>query len=267
MIKKYYPTLLAVALSATVATNASAVLIMNLTTNTVLFSDGFENVPASPVGFADDDGSADFDPVADTGTWSTLQENDSDNRIQVSDFSGTSYPSAAVGDNYLRINRSGGFVQAVGTLSAPQTTAGDRIRVELSLYVRAGGPDVIAFYETTPGVNLASERFRLNTNASGNILSNGAGTSDTGLDWIANQWQTWQIDFVIGQDTFDLTVDGVTATGIDTEDGSNFDAFRQFRFGSTDGVEFLADSIPEPSSAMLLGLLGVFVAMKRRKKS
>jgi len=197
---KYFVALLAAALLAVVATDAGAVTITNVTTG-------------SPVGFADDTGATDFDPAAGLGTWTTIQES-ANAETQVSNFSGTTtggggvvYPSAAEGNNYLRLARTTPFNFALGTLSAPQTTDDDVIRVAFSLYGRGDGPDVIAFYENDPGTGGAAERFRLNLGGGGDIINQGPG--DTGLNWIAGQWQTWEIDFVIGASTFDLTVDGV----------------------------------------------------------
>jgi len=121
---KYFVALLATALLAVVATDAGAVIITNVTAGTTLFSDDFEGVSAINLGFADDPGT-DLDPAAAPGTW-TIVESDA-TQIQVTEFAGTTstslnYPGAFQGDNYLWINRTGGFNRASGDFT-PQTVA------------------------------------------------------------------------------------------------------------------------------------------------
>jgi len=277
---KYFVALLATALLAGVATDAGAVTITNITTNTVLFSDDFEAVGAGNTSFAGDDGSVDFDPVAAPGTWTIVESDPS--QIQVTEFDGTDYPGAAQGDNYLWVNRTGGFNRASGDFT-PQVNgamdagpnAGDLIRVEFQLYARdfaaGAGPDVFALYSDAGG-NTGPRLARLNINGDGNIFQ---GATDTGVDWISDTWQTWTIDLVLGSGEYDLTVGAGPTVTVGYENAADEASLASLRFGSNTATEYFIDAagagvvIPEPSSLLLtgMGLFGIATLVRRRAVS
>jgi len=275
---KYFVALLATALLAVVATDAGAVIITNITTNTVLFSEDFEDDAAINLGFADDTGAIDFDPSTTTGSW-TISEGGSppasNTQIQVTSFDGTSsapldYPGAFQGDNYLWVNRTTGFSRAVGSF-ATQDTDGDVISIEFQIYARGFdgavdpvvGPDVFALYSSADASGASV--LRLGIASDNDIIEQGTAT-DTLVDWTDNTWETWRIDLVIGESEYDLTVDGNTMT---VATAGAISAISSTRSSSNAATEYFIDAIPEPSSLLLAGmcLLGIAASARRRTVS
>ena len=94
----------------------------------------------------------------------------------------------------------------------------------------------------------------------------GVGWADTGLDFVVGSWMDWNIDFHYngaGQadDTFDLTVNGVTAASLPAYDG-DVSGIRAFMTQAQNGGLFL-DAVPEPGTLVLLGLGGAFLRRRR----
>jgi len=262
------------------AGTAAAGLVTNVTDGTTLLDDDFEGVAAISQGFADDPATTDYDPVAITGTWTINEE--TLRMIQVSDFVGTSgsstYPAAFGGDNYLRISRTGTSNVAIGDFTA-QTDIGDLIHVEWQTYVARHAHEadigIMTFFEGAGGTG--DRPVRMNLEPDGDVTyfvggtGGGPGTeTDSGLNWTLGVWQTYEVDYVIGSNTFDLTIDGATVTGLGSEH-SGTTALRSIRFGSREATVYLVDSIsdegvpvPEPGFAGLV-LLGCGALLRRRR--
>ena len=202
---------------------AQAVTVINRTTGQILFYDDFESAPAVSTN-AYPDMSGDYDPaVPSSGAWS-IQETGPTN-IQVAAYCGdsTNDPAATPqGTNYLRIVRHMAAVtEAVLALPSTQSTAGDEIHLEMLVWIPrniswgafqlqlvgsagSGNPRINVLVDTT-AANL------------GNVLAYDASLPtpkwvDTSLDWSVSTWQKWEIDYVIGADTFVLGIDGVKRT-------------------------------------------------------
>lgn len=225
--------------------SALAVTYSNLTTDTVLVADDYEGVSAIGVGFDDDLGTVDYDPVATVGTWVIDETDDSLGEqlemVQVSDFTGTTtggaeYPGAIQGSNYMRINRAGDYNAAYGTPDSLQDTNGDMLHVEWMAWVRPGTDNlgILSLYKNLEGTG--NRLAALAVQDDGSINGGGSMTYTQGL------WQKWEVDYEVGASTFDLSIDGVTETGLAVNTSGG--AAGAFRFGSRSGGELLVDAVP-----------------------
>lgn len=202
---------------------AQAVTVINRTTGRLLFYDDFESVPAVSTN-AYPDTSGDYDPaVPQSGAWS-IQETGPTN-IQVAAYygDGTNDPAATPqGTNYLRIVRhTAPVTEAVLALPSTQGTVGDEIHLEVMVWIprnTSWGAFQLQFVGSegpgNPRINVLVDATAANV---GNVLAYDASLStpawvDTSLDWYVSTWQKWEIDYVIGADTFVLSIDGVKRT-------------------------------------------------------
>ena len=202
---------------------ALAVTLINRTTGRLLFYDDFETVPAVSLG-AYPDASGDYDPgAAAFGAW-TLYEVGTTN-IQVCSFSGDgkSDPAASPqGTNYLRVVRhTTAGAEASFSPSVLQNTPGDVIHTETMVWI-PGAVNAGAFQFQLSGSGGPTD-YRANLligTASGGVGAVSAWDAtlatpnwvDSTLDWLANTWQKWEIDYTVGAETFDLTIDGAKKT-------------------------------------------------------
>jgi len=208
-----------VAAAVMTAAGAQAVTVINKTTGQTLFYDDFE--AASAVSHsAYPDAGGDFDPNnAAVGAWSVNEAGPSN--IQVSAYlgNGTNDPAATPqGTNYLRVVRHLATGAEVDFFTpVVQSTAGDVIHVETMVWI-PGGAGHGSFQLQFQGSG-GSADFRVNVlSALNNNVSAWDATLgtpnwvDTTLDWLANTWQKWEVDYAVGAETFDLTIDGVRKT-------------------------------------------------------
>lgn len=254
---------------------AQAATVRNVTnSNTVVFYDNFEVV--SPVSnTAAIDNSGDFDPVAVTGTWS-VTESDGQSMIQVTDSTTSPDPGSFEGQQYLRIFRSLDnnltSHDLNGALTAPQTTPGDVIRLNTMVYIPNDGVNFrgqLALVGTSgdPG---GSGRAWARPDGAGNVMAvTSGGVIDTGLDYTPGVWQEWRLEYAIGASTFSVTVNGSTASGLNSVSSGGV-GFLWLVNGNnpTGSVYFDAIPIPEPTSITLLmfGGIGLIAARRRRRK-
>ncbi len=254
----------AVALVLITVSTVQAVMITNVTSGTQLFLDNFEGANAIGAGFVDDPGTTNYAPTAITGSWS-ITESDA-RQIQVTDFSGTTttsvdYPGAFQGDNCMWFNRTGGFNAAFARPTSLQNTNGDAIHYEWMAYLRdfdSGRPGVFSLYH--------------NINGSGDRIVGLVAESDGSIDgggslaYTSDTWQRWAVDYVVGANTYDLTIDGIRQTGLAVKDSAG--AAGTVRFGSSAGVEYFVDAVPEPSALVLIvmGLFGLAVCRRRKRR-
>lgn len=89
---------------------------------------------------------------------------------------------------------------------------------------------------------------------------------------MTNTWQKWEIDFVVGETTSDLTVDG-NAHALDADARSGIVGQWLGMHSRSTGGGYIDDLsvtvVPEPSTAMLLlggvAILGVCRGRRRRR--
>ena len=247
---KYARTMLVVlSMVAIAVSSASAVTITNGATT--VFQDDFEsNTTVSTSGSPD--ASGDYDPdAASVGTWSTA---DTAAQVQVTSY-GT--PGTPEGDNYLRFDGTGGF--SYTQFSSNQTSG----TLHIEALVRQVG-------NASNGVALC---VRNSAGQWGPHVQMWAGQtvmgyydgnySNSTLAFSADAWHAVEIDWVIGSSTFDLTVDGVTQTGLASRGTAA--SMDEIRIGGG-SMEHYYDAVPEPATMSLLGLGGLLALVRRRRK-
>lgn len=204
------------------ASGTQAVTVVNKTTGQTLFFDDFEG--ASGVSHTDfPDASGDYDPSqASVGTWTPVSESLREG-IQVTDYQGGENSPAATpqGTNYLRVVRNNNSASATATLSALQSVSGNLIHVEAMIWIPR---DVTAttFQLIIRGSNdeMRANLYTVKISGSGDSSAVYAYDAtlptpkavDSTFDWLANTWQKWEVDYAVGGETFDLSIDGVKKT-------------------------------------------------------
>ena len=268
---KAFSILLVTGVTIVLLSTAASATVMNQTTTTLLFDDGgFEAQPAdqtSHIAYVDGRGGLlSARPVnGPAGTWSFAGD-DNYTDLQVTDHIGDGDPGAAEGDKYLRIRRSLYVSFHCMENFAAQTTAGNQIHLEQMLYVAAGsglGVQLIGWGEdgTTPRINLFNDGSTLYGYSQGTMtpISNG---------FAKGKWQKWELDYAIGGSTFDLTINGVKASGLATHTAGGLAGF-DFVQEIVGGALYLdAAPIPEPGTIALLlsASVGLLAYAWRKRK-
>src|SRR5687767_9364941 len=165
---------------------ARAVQIINVTQgNAVLFdSGGFEN---DTVGTAPN--------VASVGSWAAYY----DDKVIDSSFPG---PGPFAGNKYVTTRRDVNGVGGPGANFASTPSVGDQVHIEYYAYYPSGADDNLVI-----GSNTILGRI-----AGGNYLNyDGTSYNVTGLTYTPNEWQKWEVDYVIGQPNYNISVNDVDA--------------------------------------------------------
>jgi hypothetical protein len=241
------------------AAPANAVTITNLTTNTVLFHDDFEN------------GLSATSPSV--GTWSIVGPAVTATNALI--------PGPAQGSFYTQHFRDSD-INAQGNLraqlSAAQTNIGDVIRLSLMLYLPSSTDASARAQLMLDNGDFNTARAWFIPDGAGHVMAVGAGfaQTNTGLLYMPDTWQEWDLQYAIGASTFDLSVNGVTASGFSSYTSgpvSFVDLFNGVKdpAGSIflDAVPLVTNGVPEPSTwaMMLIGLAGVgFVGWKDKRR-
>ena len=213
---------------------------------------------------------ADSPPVADIGAWTTIQEG-----VVVTDNATTPSPGAAEGSQYLAIKNSGVGGVALHTLAAPAATPGDVVRVETMAYLpeESAGNDhwyQMVWFDTSGTVSgVGNSPIHTSTLGDGTVVwYDGAAYQSSTTQITRGQWQKWEIEYVVGADSWSWLIDGVGDTGMGfnsrpTDVGIGSIQF--FANGAAGDTPLYFDA-PEPTALVLLacGALGL-VARRRRR--
>ena len=178
-----------------VAASARAVLIQNLTQGTTLFySHGFE-----------DDTVGQNAATASPGGWSNTG-------LPVDVVVTGGSPGAFEGDNYLSTTRTPAQAGNARAFFQSQGTPGDQIHAEFMMYLPTGTDISLLFDDNAVGGNPLAQSRHL-----GGTVQYYNGSSFVGvtpaLSYANNTWQKWEIDHTLGDSTFTVSVDGVSAQG------------------------------------------------------
>lgn len=238
-----------------VAIPARAVTIQDVTSSTQLFKDDFENGSFSP----------------STGTWSIVGPD-----VTVISSTVPPFPGPAQGTFYAQLFRNGdeldqGNLQAA--LSSKAATNGDVIRLSMMVFLPSStDADARGQFILDDG-DFNSARAWARPDGSGHVIAVGPGfaLTNTGLLYSEDVWQEWDLQYAIGASTFDVTVNGVTATGFASPTSgeigfvSLFNGVRSPGSIYLDGVPTANAAVPEPSSAILavLGLAALGLVKRR----
>lgn len=225
-----------------------AVTMKNLTTDTVVFQDNFEG--ASPVSAGPaPDFSAQYNPVAQVGTWNVSDPSWPCVQVTNSTTSPDPGPAPTGGSQYLRVYRSSANndhdLNAFPT--ATQGTNGDHIRLSMMVWIPSGAANVnarmqVALVGSSNNFDTACAWVRPDGN--GHVIAVGPyyGLTDTGLTYTPGTWQKWDLDYVVGDSTFSVTVNGVTASNLSSiYDGGVVSA--KFGNGSDTTGSFYLDGV------------------------
>jgi hypothetical protein len=248
---------------------ALALLVSNgitgVASGAVVYQDNFDNVSVGLFTF----------PSPQVGTWV------SGNSVV---RTGTVVPPSA--PNYLRNDRNGDAQPIIagmkGDLAGSPLLPGTPVHAEAMMYAFDGYPVF--------GLNVDATNLYPWDAASGDgvvILSGSPGGTTvyavgptgglvaTGLSHQINAWEKWEIDYVVGASSFDVTVGGNTVSlgapymknSAATSVGAMFfDAFAGTTKVFIDDLVVEAGIVPEPATLSLLGLSGLVLVGRRARR-
>ncbi|MFL6530234.1 MAG: PEP-CTERM sorting domain-containing protein [Chthoniobacterales bacterium] len=223
------------------------VTITDVTTSTTVFKDDFETGTFSP----------------SVGSWSVGPD------VTVTN---SPMPGAAQGSFYAQLFRnSNNFSQGNlnANLSSVQATPGDLIRLDMMVYLpSATDTSARVQFMLTDG-DFNSARAWLQSDGTGNVLAIGPGfaATDTGLNYLTDTWQLWELSYVIGSSTFNVSINGAQATGFSSFTTGEVRVANLFNGNPTPAGSFFLDGVvPEPSTwALLLSGSALLLAVVRTR--
>jgi hypothetical protein len=224
-----------------------AVTITNLTTGTTLFDETFESGTFSP-----SPGSSNAGPDVTVTNSTTAPD-----------------PGPAQGEFYLKLFRDSNTINQGNYFplpSSPQTTNGDVIRLSMMVYIPDDGIDSRAQLMLDNG-DFTSARAWMRPDGHGNVdaVTSGFVAVDTGLDYIPNTWQEWDLQYAIGASTFSVAINGIVANGFNSFTTGSISRADLFNGSSVAGVFYL-DAVPELGSAVGCLVLGSLYGLSRPRR-
>lgn len=258
-----------VAMALLIPAAVQAMVITDITNNnTVLFSDNFEGAPGVSHAAAPD-GMGDYNPVANIGSY-LIQEDDPITG-QVTAFSNATSagPGAAQGSNYLRIYYNAPHEYQAELATTP--ASGDHINVKFMAYFTSNtGGNQAVFKIRGDGIGGDAQRAGGRAGEGGVVMDlNGDATS---LTYPVGRWHEWTFDYVIGQSSYTMSVDGVSSGAISNLSRGGPGNIEGFGFWSgVTGTTFYLDgygAVPEPGTLVLLitGLTGLVCYAWRKRR-
>ncbi len=180
----------------------------------IFFSDNFETAPEvsthAPIVFPDiptDD--VDADPVAQVGTWWNKDKTGAGSLSeQVTSYTALGPPviGPRSGNNYLRMQHPQD-TEAMATFTAPQTSD---VRLDTWIYVPYVSFRIFMEDSAQNYGNLLS----WGEGAPGYLTNHNGGFQATSVPYTLDTWQHLIIDFHIGSASYDVSLDGISETGI-----------------------------------------------------
>jgi len=212
---------------------AGAVAVTNLSTSTTIFFDSFESGDLLHPG---------------TGAW-TLGPS----APGVSVTNAVS-PGPAEGSFYAQSFRQTTTTLDEGNLqaefSSAQTNPGDMILLRMMVYLpSATDTDARGQFMLDDG-DFNSARAWVRPNGAGHVEAVGPGfaVSDTGISYLTDQWQEWDLSYAIGSGTFSVTVGDVTVSGLSSPTSGAVAFADLFNGVGNPAGSFFLDAVPQPSS-------------------
>jgi hypothetical protein len=151
-------------------------------------------------------------------------------------------PGAYDGSKYCSTSRNGG-VGNPRAFFASQTVPGDTIHMESALYVPVGADAALILENDT------STFYRALGRITGGSYYNYSGSTYvyTGLSYVADQWQTWEVEYVIGETVYTVRVggDSVTVPSLDGLTTPGGGSLRAVSFGHNALETIWIDGVPD----------------------
>ena len=100
----------------------------------------------------------------------------------------------------------------------------------------------------------------------GNVdaVTTGTVVVDTGLDYLPNTWQEWDLQYAIGASTFSVTVNGLTASGFSSPTVGSISQADLFN-GSNVAGSFFLDAVPEPAALAAVSVVLLATSHRTRR--
>jgi hypothetical protein len=269
--------LICVVMALLIPAAVQAMIITDVTTNTVLFSDDFETV--SPVStIAAWDNSALYNPSPSVGSY--IMNQDGNGALQVTNFNNGTVagPGAIQGNNYLRVYRAdtdhpNTATQELQAQLAQTPASGDLISCKFMAYFDSTGDNAAIFRLRDAGLDNYTKD-RAGFRATSNYVVNDVNGQPTSLRYKVGQWQAWEIDYAIDSSTYSLTLDGVTVSGLSNLSRGGPGNVQGLCFYSGNGapntfyIDAMPAASPEPGTIVLLstGLIGLVCYAWRKRK-
>lgn len=230
-----------------------AVTVTNLSSNASVFAESFEN------------GLSTLTPSV--GTWTRIGPS-----VGATNSTTAPSPGPAEGSLYASIFRSDLTTHSqgdlLGTLGAVQSMPGDMVRLSVMLFVPDDGVLDRARLFLADG-DYVNFRALVRTDGAGNVLASGPGAvpTDTGIDYVPDTWQRWDLTYEIGSTTFSVRVGNAMASGLDARSVGQVSTLGISNGSGVPGA-FYVDAVPVPepatSALMLAGLAGLGALARRR---
>ena len=250
--------------------------VQNMTTGEILFYDDFQGVAASSIPFPD--ASGDYDPVAMSAppsAWACKAEDSLGRQIQVTNS--TTYPDVGpapdFAPNYLRISRVEadpadpiGYVEA----QAQFVPAADGDHLHYAFWINSARPSVAAEINLWQSTGALAAQLIVDYSGAW-VYWWGPNGGNAGFDSVFQDrvWQKWEIDYVNGAGTIDVSIDGYTQT-LSAGGGWNISTigFGQGGVGPENALYVSEVAVPEPTSVMVLlsGAIALLVCVWRKHK-
>ena len=232
---------------------AGAVVVINSSASTTVFSDNFESGSFSP----------------SVGSWSIGPN------VSVVSSGSLPIPGAFEGSRYAEafrdsnLNNQGNLV---AQFSGIQSNPGDVVELSMMVYLpSATDVNVRGQFMITSG-DFTTARAWARPDGAGHVVAVGPGISltDTGLSYHTDVWERWDLRYSIGSSTFDVRVNGVLATGFSSLSTGAVDRAILFNGNNTPAGSLYLDAaaVPEPADyAVLSGLALIgFAVWSRRQR-
>ena len=223
--------------------------ITNVTTATTVFNDNFESGTFSP----------------SIGSWILGSS------VTVTNSATPPNPGPFEGSFYAKIFRDSN-TSGQGNLTAvpisSQATVGNLIRLAMMVYLPSTTDTNVRAQFMLSNGDFNSARAWIRPDGFGNVVAVGSGftLTDTGLNYITDVWQRWELTYIIGSSTFDVSINGLQATGFPSLSSGVVSAANLFNGSISPAGSFYLDGVvPEPSTALLvaIGIVG-FLSQRTR---
>jgi len=273
------------------AAPAAAIMITNVSTDTVVFYEDFETSPngVSTGNYPDTSGDYDPDNGSHPGDWNITEPDLTGpvtnwQDVQVTNSTTSPDPGPFEGNNYGRFARTESTPLSLAIFDTPVTT-GQTVRVDLMYALSDGFTSSSAGFLLVGDSNESTDlSLTTTTFTPGGAVRNhdSTGQGGSGLSYNTSQWNHLVLEYTVGEtgdamiddvlvedaNIFTLTINGVSTTLPMREQGTTITSVTALRMQghSTGSTQLMVDA-PEPTTlVLLLGCASLAsVGLRRRR--